>query len=111
MRQWVLQDRCRLVAIAGMGCIGKRMLVTRLARQLTESEQFQVAVWRSLRQAPPLLELLQELMQVIALQQLASAQLNVLIRQLLKQLRQHHRLLILDNVEAVLRGGELAGTY
>jgi WD40 repeat protein len=111
LEQWVIQDHCRLAAIVGIGGIGKTMLVTRLAQQLVEAEHFQVVVWRSLRQAPPLSELLIDLLQVISPQQLASPQLDVLIRQLLQQLRQHCCLLILDNVEAILRSGELVGTY
>jgi WD40 repeat protein len=111
LEQWVIQDHCRLVAVIGMGGIGKTMLITKLTQQLAEVEQFEIIVWRSLRQAPPALELLVELLQAIAPEQLPSPQLNALMRQLLEQLRHRRCLLILDNVEAVLLGGELVGTY
>jgi WD40 repeat protein len=111
LEQWVMQDHCRLIAIVGIGGIGKTMLVTRLAQQLAETEHFQITVWRSLRQAPPLSELLNDLLQAISPQQQASSQLDVLMRQVLERLRQHRCLLILDNLEAVLHGGELVGTY
>lgn len=52
--------QCTVLAIVGMGGIGKTRLVTRLAQQLVDTEQFEV-VWRSLRQAPPLQELLTDL--------------------------------------------------
>ncbi len=118
LEQWVVQDDCRLVAIVGMGGIGKTRLATRLAQQI--ADQFEVVVWRSLRQAPPLGDLLTDLMQVISPSGIASLtapdqspplQLDVAMRQLLEQLRRHRCLLIFDNVEAVLSSGELVGTY
>jgi DNA replication protein DnaC len=48
LEQWMMQDRCRLVAIVGMGGIGKTMLVTQLTQQLADADHFQVVVWRSL---------------------------------------------------------------
>lgn len=109
--QWVIQDQCRLVAIVGMGGIGKTMLVTKLAHQLIEAESFERVVWRSLRQVPPLIDFLKELMQALAPEQSCPPQLDALLRQLLEQLRQRRCLLILDNVEAVLSSRELVGTY
>lgn len=40
LERWVTQDRCRLVAIVGMGGIGKTMFVTQLAQQLVDTGQF-----------------------------------------------------------------------
>jgi WD40 repeat protein len=109
LAEWVIQDRCRIIAIIGMGGIGKTMLATKLTQQLVE--QFEIVVWRSLRQAPPLANLLAELIQIMIPGQQPPAQLDEMFRQLLEQLRQHRCLLILDNVEAVLCGSELVGTY
>jgi len=52
LEQWVMQDRCRLVAVVGMGGIGKTMLVTQLAEQLADTNQFELVVWRSLQARP-----------------------------------------------------------
>jgi hypothetical protein len=65
-------------------------------------------VWRSLRQAPLLVDLLAELMNAIAPDRALA--LDVIMRQLLEQLCLHRCLLILDNVEAVLSISELVGT-
>ena len=120
LEQWVTQERCRLVTIVGMGGTGKTMLVAQLAHQLAETDQFEVVVWRSLRQAPPLLDFLTELLEAIsatrnfkgtAPDQSLPLRLDVIMRQLLKQLRSSRCLVILDNVEAVLSHQELAGTY
>src|SRR6185312_1308661 len=51
LRGWVLQERCRLVAILGMGGIGKTSLVARMAQEVAPS--FERVYWRSLRDAPP----------------------------------------------------------
>jgi NB-ARC domain len=111
LEQWVLQNNCRLITIAGMGGMGKTMLVTQLAHQLAETDQFDVVIWRSLRQAPPLVDFLSELMQVLAPDQTLPMRLDAIVRQLLEQLRGDRCLLILDNVEAVLCSNELVGTY
>ena len=56
LTQWLVDDRCRLVGVLGMGGLGKTTLVTRLAEQV--QGQFEYLIWRSLRNAPPLDEIL-----------------------------------------------------
>jgi NB-ARC domain len=112
LAQWVNHDRCRLVTIVGMGGIGKTMLVTQLAKQLAAQGEFTIVVWRSLRQAPPLVDFLTELIPAIGAQLPSSRPLDAMMRYLLAHLREHRCLLIFDNVESILSGsGELAGTY
>lgn len=111
LEQWVRQEHCRLIAIVGQGGIGKTMLATQLAQQLAETNEFEIVVWRSLRQAPLLRDLLSELMHALVPNQPLALQLDAAMRQLLEQLRHHRCLVILDNVEAVLASNELVGTY
>ncbi len=119
LEEWVLQQRCRMVAIVGMGGMGKTRLVTRLAQQLVDKDRFEVVVWRSLRQAPPLQELLIDLISAmaapavlgIAPEQSLPQQLDAMMHQLLEQLRDRRCLLILDNLEAVFQNNQLVGTY
>jgi hypothetical protein len=111
---WVQIDRSRLVAILGMGGIGKTALVTKLAQQL--QSQFAVVAWRSLRNAPSLASLLADVIQVCAQGQEIAAPGRTIsehISQLLSHLSQRKCLLILDNTEAILQSGELshAGQY
>ena len=50
----VLAERSRLVAVLGMGGIGKTSLTARLAKIVAPS--FERVYWRSLRNAPPVNE-------------------------------------------------------
>ena len=64
LSHWVNTDCCRLVAILGMGGIGKTTLVTKLAQELQSS--FTKIVWRSLRNAPLLTDLLPKLIEIFS---------------------------------------------
>src|SRR6266508_2006783 len=66
---WALADRCRLIALLGLGGIGKTSLALVFARQA--AEQFDVVIFRSLRNAPPIGELLDGLIHLISAQQAA----------------------------------------
>src|SRR6266478_2888189 len=50
LTQWVVQERCRVVSVLGMGGIGKSALATRVMHQL--APHFEVVLWRSIRDAP-----------------------------------------------------------
>ncbi|WP_017301848.1 NACHT and WD40 repeat domain-containing protein [Nodosilinea nodulosa] len=99
LRRWVVEDRCRLVTLLGMGGIGKTALSVRLAKELGRGsvgawERGSVddvcpdpdpsthlpihpsthpplthILWRSLRNAPPPEDLLADLIQVLSRQQ------------------------------------------
>ncbi|MFM7425111.1 MAG: NACHT domain-containing protein [Elainella sp.] len=118
-----LHPRCRLIGLFGMGGIGKTSLSVRLAKQLIHptpdqrlvpsfSQPFSHLIWRSLRNAPPLEDLLTDLIQFLSNQQLTlSASLDGQIRQLLACLRQRRCLIILDNAETILQQGDCEGGY
>jgi WD40 repeat protein len=103
LAQWVDIDRCRLVAILGMGGVGKTTLVTKLTQQL--EPHFTKIVWRSLRNAPRLTDLLPKLIEIFADRaEIISPTLDIStqITRLLEYFRQKRCLLILDNAEAVI---------
>lgn len=111
LKQWILQDKCRLVAILGMGGIGKTALVAKLAEQI--QTQFEFLIWRSLRNAPPVETILAEIVQFLSKQREPdlSKTLDCRICQLMYYLRSAPCLLILDNVESVLQSGNCGGRY
>src|SRR5438132_4877851 len=109
LSQWMLQERCRVVSVLGMGGIGKSALVVSAMRQL--AAHFQVVLFRSLRDAPSCEPLLDDCLQVLAPQplDLSLANLESRISRLLEHLRSSRVLLVLDNLESLLSEGEVRG--
>ncbi|MEM9448316.1 MAG: WD40 repeat domain-containing protein [Cyanobacteria bacterium P01_E01_bin.6] len=114
LEQWILNrdtgvaqphGPCRMVALLGMGGIGKSFLAAKLANEL--HTQFEFVVWRSLRNAPLLDTLLASLVPFLSRQQDTQAKPE----RLLHWLRQSRCLVILDNVETIMQAGEQAGIY
>jgi len=111
LKQWIIDDRCRMVAVLGVGGIGKTSLVATLVDQI--QEEFDHVFWRSLQNAPPLKSILQECIKFISEQQ----QINILedvdvkISILIEYLRKYRILLVLDNSESVLQAGDRVGQY
>ena len=67
LQQWVVDERCRVVAILGLGGIGKSSLAITLAHQVLA--QFDVVLFRSLRNGPPLAEVLDQTIRAVSDQQ------------------------------------------
>ncbi|WP_156119901.1 NB-ARC domain-containing protein [Leptolyngbya sp. KIOST-1] len=109
--QWVVGDRCRLVALLGMGGMGKTALSVKLAQTLLP--QFEFVLWRSLRDAPQMSDLLADLLPILSQQQEVKLPPGptAQIARLLTYLRQHRCLLVLDNGETILQGGGTIGHY
>jgi WD40 repeat protein len=107
LHQWLGEDRCRLVAILGMGGIGKSSLAAKLVQEATENSTFHYIIWRSLRNAPSLRLLLTELVPFLSGQQDTDPRPE----RLLYWLRTHRCLVILDNLETIMQAGDRAGTY
>src|SRR2546425_8585087 len=110
LAQWVVQERCRVVSVLGLGGIGKSALAVSLMHQV--AAHFEVVLWRSLRDAPACEALLEECLQVLAPQPLREvpASLEGRLSLLLEFLRQERALLVLDNLETLLEEGEGMGS-
>ncbi len=109
LEQWVVQERCRVVSVLGLGGIGKSALVVSLMHQV--AAHFEVVLWRSLRDAPSCEDLLEECLQVLAPQPLREVPsgLEGRLSLLLEHLRDQRALLVLDNLETLLEEGEGMG--
>jgi WD40 repeat protein len=104
LERWIVEERCRLVALMGMGGMGKTALAVKLAQ--TVQHQFEYVVWRSLQNAPTAADLVSDWIQFLSDGQETQASLpsdlDSRILRLLTYLRQHRCLLIVDNAESVL---------
>jgi WD40 repeat protein/DNA-binding HxlR family transcriptional regulator len=111
LEQWIITERCRLVGIVGIGGIGKTHLSVKLAERT--QEQFDYVIWRSLRNTPSLQQILEYLLQFIAKSQETDlpATVDEKITLLIDYLRKHRCLLVLDDVETILHGGDSTGFY
>ena len=111
LNQWVLHDGYRLVALLGMGGMGKTALSVKLTEQV--EGEFQRVIWRSLRNALPIDEILTDLLQFLSNQQVidlpptSEGKVSLLV----SYLQQNRCLVVLDNFEAVLESGTQAGGY
>ncbi|MBO0349646.1 hypothetical protein J0895_11090 [Phormidium pseudopriestleyi FRX01] len=111
LTQWIVSDRARLVVLLGLGGIGKTYLSIRCAQEIQNN--FDQVKWISLRHAPPLLELLGNLIQCLSpqfsvnLPETSAERMN----RLMDCLRSQRFLLIFDEWEILLATGELAGKY
>lgn len=108
---WIRDDYCHLVVILGIGGVGKTTLSIKLGQQI--QDQFEVVIWRSLRETPPLGVLLPDVLRAIANHPdfQAPEERNAQIVQLLDYFNQVRCLLILDNGESIMQGGEQTGEY
>ncbi|MCW6049665.1 hypothetical protein K4039_06110 [Lyngbya sp. CCAP 1446/10] len=64
LEQWILQENCRLVAILGMGGIGKTALVSKLSNMI--KHQFDRLIWLNLSHAPLLAHTLVNLIEFLS---------------------------------------------
>jgi WD40 repeat protein len=113
LRQWIVEDNCRLIALLGMGGIGKTALSIKFAEQI--QNEFEYVIWRNLRNAPTIEDLLLDLLQFLSNQQATEITLpkdvNGRISRLIDYLRSSRCLLVLDNAETIMGGGNRAGQY
>ncbi|MGK7925492.1 MAG: NB-ARC domain-containing protein [Spirulina sp.] len=109
LNRWIIKEQCRLVCIWGMGGMGK----TTLTRQFVETvkDRFDYLFWRSLRNMPPIVNLLTEIWQLFAPKEKLPEPSDRAMVRVLECLQNHRCLLILDDIETLLQQGDRFGDY
>jgi NB-ARC domain len=115
LKQWILHENTRLLAIHGIVGIGKTAIAAQLVEQI--KHEFDFVIWRSLATSPPLPILQKNIIQCFCRgggpvpapspeERTTTGGLP-----LLEYLQKYRCLLILDDVQMVNSSGQLAGNY
>ncbi|WP_341526028.1 NB-ARC domain-containing protein [Nostoc sp. UHCC 0302] len=96
LQQWLIQERCRLVVVHGMGGIGKSALARHLIEQI--ANKYDSLIWLSLESAPTFQENLIKLVQFLSKGEKEEGDIYQLMRYL------HHQrcLIVIDAWEEII---------
>lgn len=111
LQKWIVDDCCRLVALVGLRGIGKTALTVKLVE--TVQEEFDFLIWRSLSNYQNIAEFLDDVIQFLSENQKPkrTERVNEKISLLIRLLREHRCLLVIDEMEMVMRSGTRLGRY
>lgn len=112
LHQWIVEEHCRLVALVGLGGIGKTAIAKKLAEKVQQGGNFERLIWRSLRNAPTPEKLLEDLLECFGNFPSDRPQdIETQISLLIEGLRESRCLLILDDFETIIQGGTRLKPY
>jgi len=113
VERWIIDDRCRVIAILGIGGIGKTTFATFLAHNIKDRNAFKFIYWRSLQNVPKLEDIVEGYLRWVSgrRREYSLKDTDGYISALIASFREHRSLLILDNVESILQESQRVGHY
>nr|MBA2391272.1 helix-turn-helix domain-containing protein [Ktedonobacteraceae bacterium] len=111
MEQWITVDRCQVIAVFGLGGAGKTTFVQKVVERIQGS--FEHVIWFSLHNIPHLESLTESCLRFLLRSEHLehTGTLDERISLMLKLLGEQRCLLVLDNLDSLLQGGQRAGHY
>lgn len=103
LKEWILEDKTRLITIYGLSGIGKTALTLKLISEI--NTQFDYIIYRSLEHLPKPIDLKDELKQFFS-QSHATP-----LPEIIDYFRSSRCLVILDDVQNIFKTGNFAGQY
>jgi len=108
LKIWLIQDCHRIITLVGIIGIGKTTLASKLIEQI--QAQFEYIVYRSFRYCPTIDNFLTDLLQSF-ISAIIPNTLDRKVNVLLKFLRKHRCLIIIDDLQMLFQQGQFAGQY
>lgn len=105
LHKWIQTKLCKLVAITGASGMGKTALGAKVFTEI--QDQFEYAIWCSISSVLNFNQLIQEIIKFLSKQSdTQSDDTSLLLAQLIKSLKEHRCLIILDDWQAILEDPE-----
>ncbi len=106
LKQWIVDDGCKVVTIEGLPGIGKTGLSVKVANSVEIQQEFDYIIWRSLLNLPKVDEILIDVINLLSNNQANILEddlnLNKTINMLFDYLKDCRCLIILDNADTLL---------
>ncbi|MBR8838972.1 MAG: NACHT domain-containing protein [Stigonema ocellatum SAG 48.90 = DSM 106950] len=96
LQQWLIQERCRLVVVYGMGGIGKSTLARHLVDKI--ADKYDYFIWLSVESAPPFQQILIKLMQFLSRGEKKEGDIS----QIMQYLHRQRCLIVMDSWEEII---------
>ncbi|GBF79324.1 NB-ARC domain-containing protein [Aphanothece sacrum] len=111
LEKWIITDKFRLICLSGIVGMGKTALGVKFAQD--NEDKFDVIIYRSLKSAPNLINLLEDILKGLNNHSLGLVlpSLEKGLARLIDSLRKYRCLLLLDDVEEIFCKEALAGKY
>lgn len=108
LEEQIVHQHSRLIALVGVGGIGKSALAVKLIQQI--EKEFQYIIWRSLSSTLSLSDLINNILTSLPQPDAPHSSTDP-ISQLIQSFHTYRCLLVLDRSELILQEGTLAGYY